>query len=133
MKQLQILSQLLIILILFIGCKSSSNGNSIETELKKNQFLGKIVYKEKKSNTRATSQQKKDFYFIIDGKDYFIKISDGYVSEDKLFKYENQLIKIKGEIKNGEWEHQEPVGLNNLNPPKARRGNYIAIYRIINE
>lgn len=133
MKPLQVFSLLVIVLILFTGCKSNSNNNSIETELKKNQFIGKIVYKEKKKNTRSSSQQKKDFYFIIDDKDYFIKISDGYVSEDKLLKYENQLIKIKGEIKNGEWEHQEPVGLNNLNPPKARRGNYIAIYRIINE
>lgn len=127
------LFQLFILTFLYVGCNSNIKNEPKEIELKKNQFVGKIIYKERERLSKTSAPTKKEIYLNMNEKDYFIKISEGYMSEDKLLKHENQIIKIKGEIKNGEWEHQEPVGLNNLNPPKARSGEYIVIYRIFNK
>ncbi len=114
------------ITILLIGCKPTNETSNNNSSLKKNELVGTVINKEIKK------QNRKELYFRINDKDYFIKLTEGYLSEGKLLKYENQLIKIKGEIKNGPWEHQEPASFGKSTPPKARHGEYIVIYKIYN-
>lgn len=98
--------------------------------MKKNQFTGTIIYQEEKIIGRSF-QPEKELYFRMNDKDYFIKISEGYVSKETLHQYENKLVRIKGELKNGIYKQSQSGSFNNQKTPtKPRSGNYITIYKI---
>lgn len=117
-----------IILVILLGCKTEKDITSNNSEnLKENQFIGTVIelYK-KKTKTN-------DLYFSVEEKNYFIKFSEGYVSKEKLQKYLNKKILIKGKIKTGEWESMAPSSIgNNTIAPKPRSGDYIVIEKIYN-
>ena len=116
----------LISILLLVACSSQKTvSNNGSDKLKNNQFVGMFVELTKKKI------QTKEVYFKIDETTYFVKFDEGYVSKDEVLKFLNQPIKVKGEIKNGEWEASTPGSLSTLETAKsARRGDYFVVNRI---
>lgn len=121
--------------ILLFSCKTqtdvltnSETKQSIENNLKKNEFFA-VVEQRRKSRVNSSL---KETILLIDEKKYFVKFDEGYVSEEKLLKHLNNKIKIKGEIKNGTWEADIPGSmLDKTQPIKGRSGEYIVVYKIL--
>lgn len=121
----------LLSIIVLISCNSqkSVSYEGTEMKLKKNQFIGKFVELNKTKSRNVTA--KLDIYFQIENKDYFVKFEEGYVSKAEVLKFLNQTIKVKGEIKNGEWESSTPGSLSTLESSKsARKGDYFVVNKI---
>lgn len=121
----------LLSIIVLISCNSqkSVSNEGTEMKLKKNQFIGKFVELNKTKSRNVSA--KLDIYFQIEDKDYFVKFEEGYVSKAEVLKFLNQLIKVKGEIKNGEWESSVPGSISSGNiPVSSRKGNYFVVNRI---
>jgi hypothetical protein len=126
---------ILVLLLLILSCKtkpiketSTNTKFKKEESLKKNEFYVVVTERKKKKN----NDNQKELILLINDKKYFVKIDEGYVSRDKLYKYLNQTIRIKGEIKNGPWEADIPGSvLDQTQPIKGRSGDYIVVYKII--
>jgi len=121
----------LTIILLFIsiyGCKTQENASKV-VALKEYQKRGTVIHLSKKTSKGLTAE--KEYYFRIDNINYFIKLSESYVTALDLSKYINQTIVVKGYIKNGLWELQEPKAIMSAKQPeKARSGAYITLERI---
>lgn len=121
----------LISIILFIGCNSQKSISVDKPEnLKKNQLIGTFVAVSRKI-TRGKEDRINEYYFRIENKNYFVKFSEGYVSKEKMLKYLNKQIVIKGEIKNGKWEEATAGSfIGSKVSKRARSGDYIIIIKI---
>jgi hypothetical protein len=129
-------SLLIIFAFVIFSCKSTTQVSDLKEQqvdqLKKNQFIGVVVLKSMANESR-NSQSEKELYFRIGDKDYFIKITEGYIAKDIISKHVDKQILIKGEIKTGEWENPEAGSLKDGIPSKkARSGEYIVINKIFN-
>lgn len=119
--------------ILILSILHSCSGNrytSDNIELKKNEFLGIVEYKEYKQLSRNSPTRPKELFLKTKNKEYFIKISEGYLSKNKIIQYIGASVLVKGEIKNGEWEERIPIDIKNPNPPEPRSGDYLIIKKI---
>ena len=78
MKHISILFTAVIMIFLF-SCKTSNEGisNIDSTSLKKNELIGTILYKEGRRVQKGQEAEKKELYFNVNNKDYFIKLSEG--------------------------------------------------------
>lgn len=129
-------SYIIVLFLLIFSCKNqpvtapSANVDIKQEEtLKKNEFFAVVTERKKKRNNDEI-----ELLLLINETKYFVKIDEGYVSKEKLLKYLNQTIKIKGEIKNGQWEADIPGSvLEKTQPIKGRSGEYIAVYKILSK
>lgn len=127
--------QIITLSILLFSCKTqadvltnSETKQTVENNLKKNEFFA-VVGQRRKSRTDSSL---KETILLIGEKKYFVKFDEGYVSEEKLLQHLNKKIKIKGEIKNGSWEADIPGSIiDKTQPTKGRSGEYIAVYKIL--
>jgi hypothetical protein len=114
---------------LIISCKPSGN-STITTTLKKNEYIGTILFKELKAPQKGSTPEK-HLFFHTESAEYLIKISDGYVTKEKLLEFENKIIKVKGEIKRGIIKQEESGSfVNQKTSTKAINDEYIAIYKV---
>ncbi|MGE0560677.1 MAG: hypothetical protein AB7O47_02580 [Flavobacteriales bacterium] len=116
----------LITLTVLVACNSQKTISVDSSDkLKNNQFIGEFVELTKKKIPT------KEIYFKINEKTYFVKFDEGYVSKEEVLKFLNQTIKVKGELKNGEWESSTPGSLSTLESSKsARKGDYFVVNKI---
>ncbi|MBI2279638.1 MAG: hypothetical protein HYU68_02970 [Bacteroidetes bacterium] len=127
--------QIITLSILLFSCKTqadvltnSETKQTVENNLKKNEFFV-VVGQRRKTRTDSSL---KETILLIGEKKYFVKFDEGYVSEEKLLKYLNKKIKIKGEIKNGSWEANKSGSIIDKSQSiKGRSGEYIVVYRIL--
>lgn len=135
MKQLKII--FIFFSLVLLSCNTTSTvSESQKNQLiqqKKNQKSGIVLYKSRADESK-NRQSKKEFYFRMNEKEYFVKIPEGYVSEEELLKNIDKQINVKGEIKNGKWEFDTPGSiLNQTETIKGRSGEYFVIYKILNK
>lgn len=129
-------SVFIVILLIVLSCKTPTKtqqtGNQQADQLKKNQLLGVIILKNSSSTeSRSVQTEGKELFFKINEKDYFIKISEGYVSVDLLSEYIDKQVVIKGEIKIGEWESIKAGSIKEgTTSKKPRFGEYIVINKV---
>ena len=132
----KLFSIFIIFAVVVLSCKTtnkvSQSTDQKDVQLKKNQMVGVVILKNMANESR-NSQSNKELYFKVNEKDYFIKISEGYIAKDIISKYIDKQIVIKGEIKTGEWETPDAGSLKDGTPSKkARSGEYIVINKIYN-
>lgn len=133
----KLFSIFIIFTVVVLSCKTtnkvSQSTDPKGVQLKKNQMAGIVILKGITNESRSTQSSIKELFFKINEKDYFIKISEGYVAKDIISKYIDKQIIIKGEIKTGEWETPDAGSLKDGTPSKkARSGEYIVINKIYN-
>jgi hypothetical protein len=133
------LSLFFILATFLSSCKDSQNisRNTIHdsNQLKKNQLLGIVKYLSPITGAKKTNAEtKKEYYFDINNKIYFIKISEGFITELELSEYVDKQIVIKGEIKNGQLEiDKEGSFASKTESVEGRKGEYITITKILNK
>lgn len=133
----KLISIVIIVLVIVLSCKTttevSKSTSQQGSQLKKNQMVGVVILKGVANESRSTQSNNKELYFKINAKDYFIKISEGYITKEIISKYIDKQITIKGEIKIGEWESIQSGSLQEgTSSKKARSGEYIVINKIYN-
>lgn len=131
----KLISIVIIFSLIVLSCKTttevSQSTNQQGSQLKKNQLVGVVILKGITNESRSTQSNNKELFFKINEKDYFIKISEGYVSREELSKYIDKQITIKGEIKTGEWEGIQAGSIQEgTSSKKPRSGEYIIINKI---
>jgi hypothetical protein len=120
---------LIISCIYFGGCSVSKKSSDLIVD-EANLKNGMLIYLPKK--TREGLQKEMEFYFRIEEKNYFVKLSESKVNATELKKHVNQTVSIKGNIKNGPWEEMKATTItSNQYPEKPRSGVYITIDKIL--
>lgn len=117
-----------LLLILLSACKTQETvvSESISSDELKEGVLIKLPEK-----TRNGLMSVEEYYFKLDGKNYFVKLSESNVPTKKLQKYVDKNVVIEGDIKNGPWEVVKPASLSSPDPVEvARSGMYITINSI---
>lgn len=122
---------LFFIAILFLtSCKVQQNSNSTHKPLKENQLRATVLHLPLRSK-EGLDNSKNEFYLKIDNKNYFVKLSECFVSEATLLKYVNKEIVIRGQIKSGAWEHEKASSFGQTTEPeKPRSGPYVVIEKV---
>lgn len=96
------------------------------------EYIG-IFVKSPQVNKAGKKLKTCDYFFEIDGKEYFVKSGKNTISKDKIesilkggnsVRQKSDSIKIKGEIKDGLWDTDDPR-------QQSRVGKYIFIYSIV--
>ena len=119
-----------LIICLYLGGCSTSNKSLESIVDTTNLKNGTVLYLPKK--TREGLQKEMEFYFRIEEKNYFVKLSESKVNATELKKHVNQTVSIKGNIKNGPWEEKKATTItSNQYPEKPRSGVYITIDKIL--
>lgn len=111
------------------GCSTSNKSleSIVDTTNLKN---GTVLYLPKK--TRDGLQKEMEFYFGIEGVNYFVKLSESKINATELKKHINKTVFIEGAIKNGPWEEMKATTItSNQYPEKPRSGVYITIDNVL--
>lgn len=127
---MKLFTPFVLIVYLYLGACSTSKKPLDSIVDKTNLKTGTVIYAQKK--TRDGLQKEMEFYFRIEGKNYFVKLSESKVNATELKKHVNQTVSIKGNIKNGPWEEMKATTItSNQYPEKPRSGVYITIDKIL--
>ena len=102
--------------------KSIKESESVDIKLK--TYEGKIVKVQFIDKGGRVHEDIFSYYFETENEKLFIKIQEGKVHRDKIAKYYNKFIRIKGYKSTGLWDTDDP----NV---QSRVGDYIVIYKVI--
>jgi len=129
MKLIIIISSTLLFLL---SCTSSSSihDNNTEKKLKENQYKAVVLELAKRTST-GLDEKNKEIYLKVNGQNYYVRISEGYVTTKEFLKHLNQEVVIKGEIKISESKYNKPVSIIGAKQPEQeRKGPYMVVYKI---
>lgn len=127
---MKLLTPLLLISCIYLGgCAVSKKSTDLIVD-EANLKNGMVIYLPKK--TRYGLQKEMEFYFRIEGINYFVKLSESKVNVDELKKHINKTVIIEGVIKSGPWEDMKGTTItSNEYPEKPRSGMYITIDKVL--
>jgi hypothetical protein len=119
-----------LIICLYLGGCSTSNKSLESIVDTTNLKNGTVLYLPKK--TREGLQKEMEFYFRIEGINYFVKLSESKINATELKNHINKTVFIEGAIRNGPWEEMKATTItSNQYPEKPRSGVYITIDAVL--